>query len=291
MHSQFADYQVCSHLGSMRPKSLFVRVHARMLTGKLGKVASLAALGALTLPHIERNSAEALASSSVHESRHPQKADEQDPRRGQNPQQNIEELRKRLAVLQSNLQSERESVKELRSTQEAFNRYRKLGTPMERESSLRRTVEEQLSILEERLERPVQENIRKIYSASIDAVFSETNIQRDKNQLDHYLKANIEGLLQKDRADIGEAFTQEMQGWALQLKTNEAIQRLEGATTGRSLVIDSELRNTADAFLTNPLPENVRILANVSAEYVSAKGLFLERALKERGLLHDSKIR
>jgi len=137
----------------------------------------------------------------------------------------------------------------------------------------------------------VQENIRKIYSASIDAVFSETNIQRDKNQLDHYLKANIEGLLQKDRADIGEAFTQEMQGWALQLKTNEAIQRLEGATTGRSLVIDSELRNTADAFLTNPLPENVRILANVSAEYVSAKGLFLERALKERGLLHDSKIR
>jgi len=262
-----------------------------MLTGKLGKVASLAALGALTLPHIERNSAEALASSSLHESRHPQKADEQDPRRGQNPQQNIEELRKRLAVLQSNLQSERESVKELRSTQEAFNRYRKLGTPMERESSLRRTVEEQLSILEERLERPVQENIRKIYSASIDAVFSETNIQRDKNQLDHYLKANIEGLLQKDRADIGEAFTQEMQGWALQLKTNEAIQRLEGATTGRSLVIDSELRNTADAFLTNPLPENVRILANVSAEYVSAKGLFLERALKERGLLHDSKIR
>lgn len=258
--------------------------------------AGLATLGALSLPSLDKieNPLASLTTPvrSVEDLTPHERSDStQDPKKEdpQNPEvlkKNLDTLRARLAVSEANLETERATTKELRATQDAFNRMRKLGTPMEHEAALRHSVDDYLSALEHHQKTSVPQSVLRLYGASVDAIFSEPNIKRDQERLLTYLADQARELTEEQRVSIGSQLVTEMKGWAAYLKTPEAIQRLEAATSGQALAAGSGLRvETAKDFLTNPVSDNVRVLGSLSNEYVAAKALFLERVLKVHGIL------
>lgn len=258
--------------------------------------AGLATLGALSLPSLEKienplASITAPVRSSEYLNTHEHVDANQDPQKQvqQNPEalkKDLDALRTRLALSEANLETERATTKELRATQDAFNRMRKLGTPMEHEAALRNSVDDYLSALERHQKTSVSQSVLRLYSATVDAVFSEPNIKRDQEKLLAYLAEHASDLRAEQRVAIGSQFVKEINGWAAYLKTPVAIQRLEAATSGQALAAGPGLAVEAvKDFLTNPVSDNVRVLGSLSNEYVAAKALFLERILKSHGIL------
>lgn len=254
-------------------------------------VTALAALGALSLPAI--NEAAALSDltlpavtstlTGLTRGQEPQSSpnpgsQSQDPQ-AQKAQQEIADLKQRLFATTVELGGVRQDLKDLRQTQEYFNRMRKLGSPMEQESNLRHPVAERLDALEKQMRAPVSQLTKDRYESTKKAVFSAHNIDRDSKALEAFLKAEFPALSAAQRQEVSASFVKTMVAWGEFLIRPESIQRLEGSRHGNAAVID--FPETSAEFMNSPIADDVRIASAISEEYVAAKSLFLEKLIKD----------
>jgi hypothetical protein len=208
----------------------------------------------------------------------------QDPKKPEREgEKEMQELRQRLAVSEVTLNAALDENKLLRRTQEAFNRIHRFGSPLEHEAALRYEETERLSSIEAEMKKAVSPEIRKMYAGTIDAIFSDVIIDRDKGALEQFLRGKFPQQTEEElKTQVG-SFVDSMSRWRDFLKRDEMIQRLHATTHGVHVAVVPGIPDEARAFLAPPSPEQVTILAAVSNEYVTAKALALKRILKSRG--------
>jgi len=253
---------------------------------------ALAAVGALTLPAANASMLrekegvdggfEGVALPAVSVDRRSGDIFGQDPQKVTPPcEQTPAELRQRLAVSEATLSASLAENKLLRSAQESFIRLNSLGTPMEREAALRHTVDDRLRSIEAAMAQPVSNEVRRIYVATIDGLFSDIVIGRDKDALDELLRKELPQATPDERKTHLASFVDSMVSWRGFLKRDEMIQRLHASTHGMSVAMVPGLPESAATFLVSPTPPEVTISAAVSSEYVAAKACALKLMLEQ----------
>lgn len=172
------------------------------------------------------------------------------------------------------------STQELLDTQKAFNRTRRLGTPMSQETQSRRSVEEWLTTQERALAAPVEESEQLGYRAAIASVFSPFNIDRDRRALEELLARH--GVTKEaDRVRAGADFVEAMARWKGFLESIPSLQRLLAARAEHS--VSTPLPPDSAQFLNSAVAPEIDRLVKVGHEYATAKALFLEKVLPPGG--------